>query len=171
MSEIETLRAAVADETLCKAARRDAAAHVVRLLVEAVPEALETDDEVCGLQEPWPRSTQNEAQTADMWEACTNGRSVRGWNASDALSEVTDRHKLRTLLALIVNEAAPELERLAACEAVLKNHLHPEGFHRRNHYTPEQMLEMVRSSDDMKLTAKGRVPVARPPRSIQDLWV
>ena len=113
-NEIEVLRGIVADESLGITARKDAAEHVVRLKVDAVPDALATDPEVIALQQPYPRATEFQRRMADLCVDMTRGRSINGFSAREALIAVRIRHQNRMLKALAEDETEHALIRDAA---------------------------------------------------------
>jgi hypothetical protein len=169
-TKINELRAIIADEQVGITERRAVAAHVVRLQAETVEDASPDDPEVVALKQPWPRDTAVDREIADQWSRVTNGRSVNGWSEADALAKTTERHRLRVLLALIVDECLHRLERLAACQAVIDSHLRSQGSLRNAALTAESLLAKVIPPDAVKWTDKGMMSVVRPPREYADLW-
>jgi hypothetical protein len=163
--KIEALRTVVEDEGLDITQRRDAAAHIVTLTVDAVPEVPDTDAEVVTLTTPWA-----DPVLAKIAADATGGRSVNGYSLPDAKQTVFKRHRLRAVLAIICDETAHKLTRLAACQTALDSFLHPNGVHRRSSYTAERLLAEVRPSDSFKWTSKGKLPVRRPPIEQADVW-
>lgn len=116
MSKLEELRAMVADETLTKAARKDAAEYVVRLLTEAVPEPNEDDPEVIDLMKPWLRDTPGNAGIADIFADTTRGRSIHGFSKREALLAIHIRHRRKLLKGLSEDESEPKAIRDAALQ-------------------------------------------------------
>jgi hypothetical protein len=163
--KIEALRTVVEDEGLDIAQRRDAAAHIVTLTVDAVPEVPDADTEVVTLTTPWA-----DPVLAKIAADATGGRSVNGYSLPDAKQTVIKRHRVRALLAVVVDDTAHKLIRLAACQTALDGFLHPNGVHRRSAYTAERLLAEVRPSDSFKWTSKGKEQIARPPLSLADVW-
>lgn len=71
--ELAQLRAAVQNNALPASERRDAATHLVRLMVEAVPAPSDDDVEVRKLMQPWRRDTPASAYVASVWEPASLG--------------------------------------------------------------------------------------------------
>lgn len=167
----EQFRSLIADESLPLTERRTAAEHYITALVDAVPEPGDDHAEVIELRTPWKSDRLGSiAETA--WKA-RNG--AYGWYAngptvSQARAHVHKRLKLLVLLAVVVDEHAHHLERLAACQSLLEDHRHPQNFYRKNGYHAEKLLSKVLPATAHKWTAKGKVPVERPPREFADVW-
>jgi hypothetical protein len=164
--ELAALRAVVADEGKPLAERTNAAALIVTLTLEAVTEPADDHPEVVTLVTPWDDG----GPLSDVIAHVTKGLSRTGYPLAEARAHVLQRHKLRAVLALIVDTALPRLIRLAACQAALDGFLHPNGRHRVNAYSPERLLAAVKLADGFKWTSKGREPVERPPRVVADVW-
>jgi len=165
--KVADLRELIADESLSINERKLAAEHAVRLQLEDVELTGVPDDdpEIVELMTPWADQT-----LAAMCASVTNGRSVNGWNLTDAKKTVLRRLALRALLAVVVDEAAHRLERLAACQVILDEHLHPRNVLRINGYDAERLLDAVVSADAVKWTSEGQRTVERPPQTLADVW-
>jgi hypothetical protein len=169
-TKIDGLRSLVADESLPLTERRDAAAYVIRLMVESIPVPKADDDEVVELQKPW-----HDPFLAELGAAATFGRSLSGWSLKDAIAEVHRCHQLRAVLSIVVDDTAHRLERLAACQYVLDNS-HPEGTWRRNNYSPENLLDKVewrvrcKPNGGFEHYRADPPKGARPPMSLSDVW-
>jgi hypothetical protein len=163
------LRSVTADEGQSLPARRAAAEHLIGLHVEAVEAAGVSDDdpEVSALRTPW-----KDAELASMFCKSPDGPPLKGWPLSDAKSKVLDRRKLRALLAVVVDEKAHPLERLAACEKVLRDY--PVGKWRMNSYTAARLLAEILPADSVKWDSdswrRGPIQVQRPPMELKDVW-
>jgi len=171
-AEITQLREIVKDESLSVKQRRHAAAHVLQLIVAGVPEPGADNHEVVERMKPWPRETEMQASLAEMMDRITGARATQGWSLADAKSEVWKRNRMRAVLAVVVNEDAGHLERLAACDVILSDFMHPAGTHRRNSWTPDKMLSSILPSTATKITnfTKPPIEVSRPPMELRDVW-
>lgn len=165
--KVADLRELIADESISINERKLAAEHAIRLQLEDVEIVGVQDDdhEVIELTTPWADQT-----LAAMCSSVTNGRSVNGWNLTDAKKTVKRRLALRALLAVVVDESKDRLERLAACRVILDEHLHPRNTFRMSSYNEERLLDAVVSADAMKWTSEGQRLVERPPQTLADVW-
>lgn len=120
---------------------------------KAIPDALDTDAEVVELQKPW-----DDAELAAQWATESKGRSIHGWSTKDAIAEVTACHRLRSLLATVVNEEASTFERLAAIDAILDGHLPSDHHFKRNRLTPVVLFERIRPQ------------MGAAPMTLADVW-
>jgi len=138
--------------------------------VEAVPVPSADDPEVVELQKPW-----SDPFLAQMGAEVTGGRSLTGYTLKDAVETVHKRHQLRAVLAVVVDDTAHRLERLAACQVILDD-AHPKGVWRINNYSAETLLEKVewrgRYTANMKREYYRADPPKgeRPPMELQDVW-
>ena len=165
-NQLEPLRTVVEDESLDIAARRAAAAHVVQLVVDGVPDPSDDDLEVVQLCTPWA-----DQELAKLASEGTGGRSVNGWSLSDARQRVLTRLKVRAVLDIVVDEAAHKLIRLASCQTMLDTFMNPNGHYRRNAYTAERLLAAIIPAGSQKWVSGGRKEqVVRPPRDLGDVW-
>jgi hypothetical protein len=162
----ETLRAVVEDEKLNISERSAAAALFVELTVDGVPDPADDHPEVVTLITPWDDG----GPLSDVIATVTKGLSRTGYPLAEARAHVLQRHKLRAVLALIVDTAVPRLIRLAACQTALDSYLPAKGRHRLNAYTAERLLAAVIPADGYKWTSTGKKPVERPPQVIADVW-
>jgi hypothetical protein len=71
---------------------------------------------------------------------------------------------------VVVDDNAPRLERLAACQLVLDDS-HPEGHWRKNNFSAEKLLEHVKTPEGVDYWGRQWGPIARPPMELGDLWV
>ena len=170
--EYQQLRAAVSNVALPIGERQSAAEHLVRLMVAGVPVPADDDAEILELRTPWKDDGKLGSNAP---AACRARNEVFGWHVdgptlSQAKRHVHDRHMLRLLLAIIVDESVHRLERLEACRVVLGDNLRPRSPQRRNNYSPEKLLAEVLPSGAFKLTASGRAKVSRPPLAVADVW-
>lgn len=165
-TEIETLRAVIEDETKPMQVRKAAAEHVIRLAIEQVEAtAIPADDpEVLALRKP--------ANTEGLPQVFADVLS-KVPTQEEATAKVAERRKLRTMLAVVVDTGAHQLERLAACAKVLADHPHI-GMWKANGYTAERLLNGVLPANALKRDARsmwhGPVSVARPPLVLADVW-
>jgi hypothetical protein len=168
--ELAALRAVVEDNSKPQNERSAAAGLIVTLTVDAVADPTDEDAEVVKLRTP----SDDGGPLSDVMAAVTQGRSRTGWSLADARAEVFERHRLRAVLAVVVDEAAPNMIRLAACQTVLDQFMHPNGRYRQGAYSPERLLAEVVPADAFKHTSqsmfKGKVPVCRPPKTFADVW-
>jgi len=170
--KIEGLRALLADESLPLAERKTAAELCIAALVDAVQAPGPDEAEVVELRTPWKGDARTCNFLSDAWK---QRNVVYGWHEtgptlSQALKRVAELLRLRALLGVIVDDSAHKLERLAACRALLDEHLDPRNHYRRNNFTAEDLLARVLPAGAYKWTAKGRVPVVRPPQTLADCW-
>jgi hypothetical protein len=170
--KLDQLRAAIADESIPLTERRTAAEHLVTAVVDAVPEPEEDNAEVVELLTPWTDDGTLGSIAPMAWK---QRNLVYDWHESgpslaQARKHVHDRLRFRALLAVVVDESAHRLTRLEACRVILDEHLHPQGYHRKNNYNAEKLLEKILPPDAMKWTASGKVPVVRPPMTLADVW-
>jgi hypothetical protein len=166
--EISQLRAAVEDTALPLSERKDAAEHLVKVVVKAVPDPADDDPEVVELRTPWENT-----EITKLFSKGPNTVPLSGHSLPDAKAKVLQRRTLRAALAVVVDSTANQLERLAACERILEDHPQISKW-RYNSYTPERMLVEVLPADSVKWDAlswrRGPVPVVRPPRELSDVW-
>jgi hypothetical protein len=170
-NQMEALRTVVQDETLSTAERTAAAALIVTLTVDGVPEPPDDDAEVVALMQPWA-----DKALAEIAAPVTQGRSLTGFPLPDARAAVLERHKLRAVLRLVVDTALPRQTRLAAVSHVRASLSDKHRFI-MNSVSPEQMLDRITGPDTIRLyfnsTTPGwydKLPVARPPRDLGDVW-
>lgn len=171
-AETTQLRSIVENEELPMKQRKDAATHLVQLIVAGVPEPEADDAEVIERMKPWPRETEAQASIAEMMDRITGGKATQGWSLADAKAEVWRRKRMRAALAVIVDEEADHLERLAACDVILSDFMPPAGMHRRNGWAPDQMLSSILPMTATKIVRlfEPPVPVSRPPVEMRDVW-
>lgn len=165
-TELAALRAIIADEAKPLAERTAAAALAVQLTVDGIPDPADDHSEVVTLMTPWDDG----GPLSNVIATVTKGLSRTGYPLAEARAHVLQRHKLRAVLALVVDVTAHKLIRLAACQTMLDSFLHPNGRHRLNAYTPERLLAAVVPADGHKWTSAGKEPVERPPQVVADVW-
>lgn len=163
LAEIEELRAIIQNDELPIQKRQTAAEHLVQIVAEAAEKAIVKDDdpEVIELQKP-----REDAGLAQLFKYAPP-------TLQQAKADIAKRRRLRAVLAIVVNETASTIERLAACAWILGQY--PEiskwGL---NQYTPERLLAEALPADGVKWTScslwDGPVQVSRPPQSLQDVW-
>ena len=163
--ELAGLRAIVADETKPLTERTAAAALIVQLTVDGVPDPVDDDEEVVELRKPWADGGPLSDVIASVFKY-----SRTGYPLAEARAEVLKRHRERAILAVVVDEAAHCLIRVAACQTMLDSYLPAKGRHRLNGYTAERLLAAVIPADGHKWTSAGKQSVERPPRVINDVW-
>jgi len=167
--QAKQLRSVVVDEGQSLQSRKAAAEHLIGLHVEAVEAAGVSDDdpEVSALRTPW-----KDAELASMFCKSLDGPPLKGASLSDAKNTVFQRRKLRALLAVVVDEKAHPLERLAGCERIL--HDYPVGKWRMNSYTAARLLAEILPADSVKWDSeswrRGPIQVQRPPMELKDVW-
>jgi hypothetical protein len=171
-TQIDELRKIIADEQVSITERKAVAEHLVQLVVDAVPAPGEDHAGVVELRTPWRDDGSLGSLAPVAWRA---RNEVYGWAPSgptlpQAIKRVHDGLKFVALLAVVVDEDAHRLEKLAACNAVLHDHLDPRNFYRVNGYDAEKMLSTVKAANATKSTSAGKVPVVRPPQCMADVW-
>ena len=176
MNNEKNLRAFVGNESLGTAQRRDAAEMLVGLKLNAVPEPADDDPEVAELRTPWPDDASLGAVLPMAWRQrnIAYGWPSEGPSVAQARKHIHKRVKLRALLAVVVDEKENRLVRLAACDAVVREHS-PKGALRNVHKSAEEMLSAVKPSTASKWVAgpngfPEQVLVSRPPQSMADVW-
>ncbi len=164
----------MADEQVSLAERKAVAEHLIQLVVDAEPVPGDDHAEVMELRTPWTDDGPLGSIAPMAWKQrnISYGWSADGPTLAQARKRVHDRLKLRTLLAVMVDEAAHRLERVAACQAVLHDHSDPHGFHRKNDCDAEKLLDKVLPPTATKFGGwnEPRVPVVRPPQCLADVW-
>jgi hypothetical protein len=96
---------------------------------------------------------------------------MEGWSLTEAKSQVLKRNRERAVLALVVDETAPKLIRLAACQTVLDSFTNPNSKRLKAgmEYTAERLLSEIKPAKWSSRTMQY-VPVCRPPQSQADVW-
>lgn len=157
------LRLVLADETLPIQSRQAAAEHLIKLVIESVQEPANDNQEVLKLQQPW--------ENREFAAMFANSVAVDGESPAEAKRIVRQRNRLRAVLAVVVDESAHRLERLAACQKVLDDT--PRTNWPANGYTPDGLLAEVLPAGTLRWAGlfKEQVPVNRPPKGISDVWI
>ena len=163
--KLEDLRQIVADEQTNMTTRQLASERYIDELANAVSQPTDDDPEVQERMKPW-----KDQDLASLMRG-TSGSSQFGNGESSpaAKKEVHQRRRLQSVLAVVVDEDAHLLERMAACERVLADHPQIAKW-RLNHFTPKRLLETVLPQGATKWTSAGRFPIECPPLDIQDVW-
>lgn len=172
-NKLDQLRTAIADESLGLPERRTAAEHLIVEMLDAVPVPGDDNAEVVELLTPWTDDGTLGSIAPMAWKQrnLAYGWRESGSTLAQAIKRVHDRHKLRAVLGVVVDESAHRLERLEACRRVL-DELHSQNFYRRNGYDAERMLAKVLPASATKHSGwnKPPVPVTRPPMTLADVW-
>lgn len=164
LSELELLEL-VANISLPTGERKNAAALLVRLKTDAVPQPSTDDAQVQELLKSWSTPAVAAGYAAALGRTGSIG-------AKDAVAYVHKTLRLRILLAVVVDEGADQLVRLAAAEAILRDHLSSRHWLKSNNFTPERMLVAIKPVEKGKMTTFPwkRVPLSRPPMCLADVW-
>ncbi|SFS10825.1 hypothetical protein SAMN05421771_1853 [Granulicella pectinivorans] len=162
--ELDQLHSVVENDEVPMQKRRDAADHLIEMAVEGVPEPRNDDQEVLARMTPW-----SDGPVKSLVLGISFAKAALGENLADAISEVQKVHRLRSVLAVVVDESAHRLERLAACQWVLANYGHISKW-RANNYGAQNLLAEVSFPTATKWTYDGKLPVERPPLELKDVW-
>lgn len=167
MNSITELREVARDDSQPAQVRKEAAELLVQHIAEQAGAApIQYDDpEVIKLMTPPPENTEVEQFIADLMRRC--GYTVP--TLAEAKQKVSVQRRLRAVLAVVVDEEASQIERLAACAWVLQEHPHFNSW-KTNGYSPERLLGKVLPAGSLRYTSEGQMPVQRPPQSLRDVW-
>lgn len=162
MNKLQQLREIVRDETRPAQERKTAAEHYITAMVDGVLAPVDDDNEVQSQMKPWA-----DGPMKNFWSDFP--KLTDGCSLSDARKEVHTRNQLRAVLAVVTDGTVHRLEQLAACQWLLDNYGHIQKWS-LNHCTSEKLLDTVVEPTAYKWTSSGKLPVERPPKSMQDVW-
>lgn len=159
--EQDQLRQIVRNEELPTQQRRNAAAHLIDLIVANVQAPDDDHAEVQERMQPWP----------DRALAAIIGPAANGESLAAARKEVLNRRRLREVLTIITDDNASYLEKLEGCAWVLASYGHIRKWSLNNSNATILLAEVL-PPDATKFAGvfKPHVTVRRPPVELKDVW-